>query len=71
LTFYDRNGVVLADNLTNTQLTGIPERVTNFPKTKTNAFSGIIDINDSEWEELDDRLKEYRRPVSISYFKFN
>ncbi|MGP3372571.1 penicillin-binding protein 2, partial [Escherichia coli] len=58
---YDRNGVVLADNRPIHSLTVIPERVENFPKLKK-MLSGIIDISDSEWEDFDDRLKEYRRP---------
>ncbi|MGJ8646525.1 MAG: penicillin-binding protein 2 [Marinomonas colpomeniae] len=58
---YDRNGVVLADNRPIHSLTVIPERIDNFPELKL-ILSGIIDIDDSEWEDFDDRLKEYRRP---------
>ncbi|WOD06942.1 hypothetical protein [Marinomonas sp. GJ51-6] len=58
---YDRNGVVLADNRPIHSLTVIPERVANFPELKRE-LSGIIDISDSEWEDFDSRLKEYRRP---------
>jgi len=58
---YDRNGVVLADNRPIHSLTVIPERVINFPRLKQ-MLSDIIDINDIEWEDFDDRLKEYRRP---------
>jgi penicillin-binding protein 2 len=58
---YDRNGVVLADNRPIHSLTVIPERVTNFPELKRE-LSGILEISDSEWEDFDSRLKEYRRP---------
>ncbi len=58
---YDRNGVVLADNIPIHSLTVIPERIENFPELKR-VLSGIIEISDDEWEDFENRLKEYRRP---------
>ncbi|ETX09885.1 penicillin-binding protein 2 [Marinomonas ushuaiensis DSM 15871] len=58
---FDRNGLVLADNRPIHSLTVIPERVENLSKLK-DILSDIIDITDSEWEDFDSRLKEYRRP---------
>lgn len=58
---YDRNGVVLADNRPIHSLTVIPERIANFPELKRE-LSGILDISDSEWEEFENRKREYRRP---------
>ncbi|MGB0781568.1 MAG: penicillin-binding protein 2 [Marinomonas sp.] len=58
---YDRNGVILADNRPIHSLTVTPERIDSLPQLKT-ALSDIIEISDDEWEDFEDRLKEYRRP---------
>ncbi|BFM48850.1 penicillin-binding protein 2 [Marinomonas sp. THO17] len=58
---YDRHGLVLADNRPIHSLTVTPERVDNFVDLKEE-LSKIIDISDNEWENFEDRLKEYRRP---------
>ncbi|WP_417537811.1 penicillin-binding protein 2 [Marinomonas sp.] len=58
---YDRNGVILADNRPIHSLTVTPERIDSLPQLKI-ALSDIIEISDDEWEDFEDRLKEYRRP---------
>jgi len=58
---YDRNGLVLADNRPIHSLTVIPERVENLPELKQ-ILSSIIEVTDTEWEDFNSRLKEYRRP---------
>lgn len=58
---YDRNGLVLADNRPIHSLTVIPERVEDI-KTLRETLSATIDITDSEWDDFNDRLAEYRRP---------
>ncbi|WP_394178904.1 penicillin-binding protein 2 [Marinomonas posidonica] len=58
---YDRNGLVLADNRPIHSLTVTPERVEDVAELRKE-LSNIIDISDSEWENFDSRLKEYRRP---------
>ncbi|NLQ16094.1 penicillin-binding protein 2 [Marinomonas sp. M1K-6] len=58
---YDRNGLVLADNRPIHSLTVIPERVEDLPKLKQ-TLSNIIPISDIEWQDFEDRRKEYRRP---------
>lgn len=58
---YDRHGVVLADNRPIHSLTVVPERIKSIPWLKKQ-LSGIIDITPEEWDEFDQKLKEYRRP---------
>ncbi|MEL0635912.1 penicillin-binding protein 2 [Marinomonas sp. TI.3.20] len=58
---YDRNGVVLADNRPIHSLTVTPERIKSLPWLKK-TLSGMIDISQDEWDQFDEKLKEYRRP---------
>ena len=58
---YDRHGLVLADNRPIHSLTVIPERIKDFAELK-NVLSGIIEISDAEWQQFDNKRKEYRRP---------
>ncbi|MCB5160648.1 penicillin-binding protein 2 [Marinomonas algarum] len=58
---YDRNGVVLADNRPIHSLTVTPERIADFDALKQ-TLNTIIDITESEWQDFDRALEEYRRP---------
>ena len=58
---YDRNGVVLADNRPIHSLTVTPERIKSMPQLRK-ILSGLIDISSDEWDQFDEKLKEYRRP---------
>lgn len=57
---YDRNGVLLAENLPFYSLDVIPEKVTNMTET-LDALSQLIEISDDERDTFTEALKFHRR----------
>ncbi|TPE48729.1 penicillin-binding protein 2 [Maribrevibacterium harenarium] len=57
----DRNGIVLADNRPIHSLTVTPERIKSIDWLRQELL-GVIDISDDEWDEFEQKLREYRRP---------
>lgn len=65
---YDRNGVLLANNIPTFTLTIIPEQAKPLDKTLTKLKS-MVDLNDDELERFNQALKQYHRfdPVPLKY----
>jgi penicillin-binding protein 2 len=61
---FDRNGVVLAQNLPTYALEIVPERIKDLDKT-IDELANIIDISENDIERFKQRLKEKRRFQSI------
>ncbi|MFY9179602.1 MAG: penicillin-binding protein 2 [Venatoribacter sp.] len=58
---YDRNGVLLAENIPSYSLTLTPERVRNIDKTLA-FLDGLIGLNERSQEQIEQHLKQRRRP---------
>lgn len=65
---YDRNGVVLAQNLPTYALEIVPERVADLDTTLTE-LARLIDISDSDVQRFRERIKQKRRfqPVALRH----
>lgn len=66
---FDRNGVLLAENLPSHSLTIVPERVKDMEKT-LGLIRSLIGITDEELERFEKRIKAYRRPYEAIGLKF-
>lgn len=58
---YDRNGVLLAENIPSYNLTMVRERVLNMDQTIA-FLTDLIQFNEREQEQLQQRLRQRRRP---------
>ncbi len=65
---FDRNGVILAQNLPTYALEIVPERVSDLEQT-VDELANIIDISDADIERFFERLKQKRRfqPVPLRH----
>ena len=66
---FDRNGVLLAENLPSHSLTIVPERVDDMSKT-LGLIDALIGITDEERESFEKRVKSYRRPYEAIPLKY-
>lgn len=66
---FDRNGVLLAENLPSHSLTIVPERVKDMQKT-LGLIQALIGITDDERARFEKRVKSYRRPYEAIPLKF-
>jgi len=66
---FDRNGVLLAENLPSHSLTIVPERVKDMQKT-LGLIQALIGISDDERESFEKRVKSYRRPYEAIPLKY-
>jgi penicillin-binding protein 2 len=66
---FDRNGVLLAENLPSHSLTIVPERVDNMEQT-LGLIRSLIGITDEERDSFEARVKSYRRPYEAIPLKF-
>jgi penicillin-binding protein 2 len=66
---YDRNGVLLAENIPSYSLTLVKERVSNVDKTLT-YLKTLIDISERDEEQFHKRLKYRRRPYEAVVVKY-
>src|SRR5690554_36933 len=58
---YDRNGVLLAENIPSYSLTLTPERAQDQQQTLT-FLNELIGFSEREWEQIETRLSQRRRP---------
>lgn len=66
---FDRNGVLLAENLPSHSLTLVPERVKDMTRT-LKLIDTLIGLSPEEHESFDKKLKSYRRPYEAIPLKF-
>lgn len=66
---FDRNGVLLVENLPSHSLTIVPERVKDMQKT-LGLIQALIGITDDERARFEKRVKSYRRPYEAIPLKF-
>lgn len=66
---FDRNGVLLAENLPSHSLTLVPERVKDMTRT-LKLIDTLIGLSPEEQESFDKKLKSYRRPYEAIPLKF-
>ena len=66
---FDRNGVLLAENLPSHSLTIVPERVKNMEQT-LGLIQSLIVITKEERERFEKRVKSYRRPYEAIALKY-
>ncbi len=58
---YDRNGLLLAENIPSYSLTLVPEKVVDMPRT-LEFLDGLVGITERDREQFDKRLSYSRRP---------
>ncbi len=66
---FDRNGVLLAENLPSHSLTIVPERVDNMPETLA-LLQALIDLDDEALIRFKKRNKQWRRPYEPIPLKY-
>jgi len=57
---YDRNGVLLSENLPVYSLDAIPSKIANFPKTLADIIK-VVPLNDNDISQFQKQLKQHRR----------
>lgn len=66
---YDRNGILLAENIPSYSLTLVPERVTNLSAT-VSFLSDLLGLEDRHLEQFEKRKKLRRRPFEPIVLKY-
>lgn len=66
---FDRNGVLLAENLPSHSLTLVPERVKDMPRT-LKLINTLVGLSAEEQENFEKKLKSYRRPYEAIPLKY-
>ncbi|NVK36416.1 MAG: penicillin-binding protein 2 [Gammaproteobacteria bacterium] len=66
---FDRNGVLLAENLPSHSLTLVPERVKDMSRT-LKLINTLVGLSAEEQENFEKKLKSYRRPYEAIPLKY-